>query len=123
MNSGLASSESSSLPRVAVIAVHGVNTNEPFVTASTIAKMLLRPGPERSEYAEFKETPEDIFVERLNITAADGKDYSEDRPSSWFDERAPSIRRAQRTGGKGEPESDIPLDHQYMADQLRQYKV
>lgn len=44
MNSGLASSESSSLPRVAVIAVDGVNANEPFVMARTIARTLLRRG-------------------------------------------------------------------------------
>lgn len=59
----------------------------------------------------------------MSITTSDGKDYTEDRPSSWFDERAPSIRRAQRMGRRGDRELDIPLDHQYMADQLRQYKV
>jgi hypothetical protein len=124
MNNDLASSESGPLPRVAVIAVHGVNANEPFVMARTVAETLLsRAHRGNSEYPDFKETVEDILVEGLNITTADGKDYSGNRPSSWFDERAPSIRHAQRMGREGGREPDIPLDHQYMADQLRQYKV
>jgi hypothetical protein len=116
-----------SLPRVAVIAVHGVNTNQPFETARSIAKMLLRGSSDLSEYPEFKETAEHIFVERVKIGVADTGGHEEDHICYWFDERAPSIRRAQQRRDRNvtseAPASDIPLDHQYMTDQLRQYTV
>jgi hypothetical protein len=119
--------QADSFPRVAVIAVHGVNTNQPFETARSIAKMLLRHSSDLSEYPEFKETAEHIFVERVKIGVADTGGHEEDHTRYWFDERAPSIRRAQQPRGQnvssGSPASDIPLDHQYMTDQLCQYAV
>jgi hypothetical protein len=108
-------------PRVAIVAVHGVNTNEQFETARSIAKMLLRHGSDGVEYPDFKEIAEHVFVERLKIVPDDAA-AKDDKPHSWFDERPPSIRRAQQQGAKRDP-SEAPPDIQYATDQLRQYQV
>jgi hypothetical protein len=46
------------LPRIAVVGVHGVNTNEPFQTARTMARMLLKSDPREEKYPEFREIAE-----------------------------------------------------------------
>jgi hypothetical protein len=116
-------SQTDSLPRVAVVAVHGVNTNEAFETARSIARMLLRHGASGLEYPDFKETAEHILVDRLNVASNGAAGAESGQRHSWFDERAPSIRRAQQRGRDKDTVSEAPLDLQYMSDQLRQYKV
>jgi len=112
----------SELPRVAVIGIHGVNTNEPFLTARTMAKMLLKPDPKEPRYPEFSEKAEHILVEPVRTYPTDsGGPPSKGRP--LFDERPPSIRRAHREPEDKNAAQNPPIDHQYMYDQLSQYTV
>src|SRR5260221_12557495 len=54
------------LSRVAVLAVHGVNAREPFETARSIAKMLLR-STISGVYPDFKETRGHVLVEPVKL--------------------------------------------------------
>jgi hypothetical protein len=111
----------SELPRVAVIGIHGVNTNEPFLTARTMAKMLLKPDPEAPRYPEFREIGEHIVVEPV-ITYKTDSGGAPREEFSLFDERPPSIRRAHQATGDPIPKNP-PWDHRYMYDQISQYEV
>ena len=110
----------SELPRVAVIGIHGVNTNEPFLTARTMAKMLLKPDPKEPGYPEFSERAEHILVEPVRTYSTDSGASTRKEGRPLFDERPPSIRSAH---DKPIAADDPPIDHQYMYDQLSQYTV
>jgi hypothetical protein len=103
-------------PRVAVLAVHGVNAAEPFDTARSIAQILL--GSTKSgDYPDFKETQEHVLVEPVEMGKAEELPRREYHKLRLFDDRAPSIRLAQ----ENQQDATVPVDHSYMADQIREY--
>jgi hypothetical protein len=104
--------------RVAVLAVHGVNAREPFETARSIAKMLLR-STTSGDYPDFKETQEHVLVEPVKMGENEAIEEGGNHKRRLFDDRAPSIRAAQEQRTKGH----LPIDHSYMADQIREYTV
>jgi hypothetical protein len=97
------------LPRIAVVGVHGVNTNEPFQTARTMAKMLLKRDPREEKYSEFREIAGHILVEPLRTYGSDSGGPSS-KEWSVLDERPRSILRAHRESKGKEDAEEPPVD-------------
>ncbi len=105
----------SPVPRVAVIAVHGVGYHKPKETAHAAADLLAGTESGNAHYQTFRESELLIDVRPVRVPEAS-------KPSRhWytFAQRSDSIKKRHKEG----PGDSDDLDHQYMLDQLREYKV